>query len=113
MGRFIGIEGNKVHYLSTSTGKPVVLLHGAAMLLQDWLPMLADLNDRYRAVAFDRRLSLGQTSRLRKAIGECLRALRGRTSPAIAMPATATAASHAGTAGRSIQASGAIRLTMP
>jgi len=54
-GRFIEIEGRRVHYVEAGAGPAVVLIHGAFGSLRDYtydlLPLLAE---RYRVIAFDR-----------------------------------------------------------
>lgn len=55
-GRFIKIDGARLHYLELGDGPPVVLLHGKAMLLQDFVAsgLIERLASRHRVIAFDR-----------------------------------------------------------
>lgn len=54
-GRFVDVEGVRLHYLDVGTGPAIVLIHGASTTLQDFeasiLPLLAKT---YRVIAFDR-----------------------------------------------------------
>jgi pimeloyl-ACP methyl ester carboxylesterase len=56
-GRFITVEGVRLHYLELGSGQPVVFLHGNGALAEDWA--ISDVMQRtaaagFRAVAFDR-----------------------------------------------------------
>jgi pimeloyl-ACP methyl ester carboxylesterase len=55
-GKFIEIEGVRLHYLERGNGRPLVLLHGNGSMIQDFessgLIALAESN--YRVVVFDR-----------------------------------------------------------
>jgi pimeloyl-ACP methyl ester carboxylesterase len=56
-GRFISVEGMRLHYIEQGSGQPVVFLHGNGALAEDWL--ISDALQRtaaagFRAVAFDR-----------------------------------------------------------
>jgi pimeloyl-ACP methyl ester carboxylesterase len=55
-GRFIAIDGVRLHYVEHGQGRPVVLVHGLGALIQDFeLSGLVDLlASRYRVVIFDR-----------------------------------------------------------
>lgn len=55
-GRFLEIDGVRLHYLHGGRGQPVVLLHGNGVDTSDFaLSGLTDaLADRYRVIAFDR-----------------------------------------------------------
>lgn len=54
-GKFITVEGIRLHYVSEGAGQAVVLLHGNPGFLQDYSAVLSDLVSRnFRAVAFDR-----------------------------------------------------------
>ncbi len=55
-GRFVEVDGVRLHYVERGTGEPLVLLHGLAMMGLDFL--LSDLVDlaarKYRVIVFDR-----------------------------------------------------------
>jgi pimeloyl-ACP methyl ester carboxylesterase len=55
-GRFINVEGVRLHYVERGEGPPVVLLHGSGMMIQDFelSGMLELTAARYRVIAFDR-----------------------------------------------------------
>ena len=55
-GRFITIDGVRLHYVERGTGRPLVLLHGNGSMIQDFeLSGLVDLAaKKYRVIAFDR-----------------------------------------------------------
>jgi len=55
-GRFLTIDGCRLHYVERGTGEPLVLLHGNGSMIQDFASSgLIDLAaKRYRVVAFDR-----------------------------------------------------------
>lgn len=57
IGRFVEVDGVRLHYSERGSGRPLVLLHGNAVLLQDWI--VSGIVDRavaagYRVIAFDR-----------------------------------------------------------
>jgi pimeloyl-ACP methyl ester carboxylesterase len=56
MGRFIGIDGVRVHFLDRGKGDPIVLLHGNGSMIQDFVGSgLVDLlSERHRVIVFDR-----------------------------------------------------------
>jgi pimeloyl-ACP methyl ester carboxylesterase len=55
-GKFIEVDGVRLHYIERGQGQPVVLLHGNGTMMQDFdisgVPGLAA--DKYRVIAFDR-----------------------------------------------------------
>lgn len=55
-GRFVDVDGVRLHYVEHGEGTPLVLLHGNGMQIQDFeLSGLIDLAARkYRVIAFDR-----------------------------------------------------------
>jgi len=55
-GKFITVEGVKLHYVEKGSGRPVVLLHGDAGSSYDFIisPLLDKLAEKYRVLAFDR-----------------------------------------------------------
>jgi pimeloyl-ACP methyl ester carboxylesterase len=56
MGRFITVDGIRLHYVERGTGSPLVLLHGNGSMIQDFVASgLVDLAAKtYRVIAFDR-----------------------------------------------------------
>lgn len=56
VGRFIEVDGVRLHYVDRGEGPAVVLLHGNTVLLQDFIGsgLLDRLAERYRVIAFDR-----------------------------------------------------------
>lgn len=55
-GAFLDVDGVRLHYLDRGCGVPVVLLHGNAVRLQDFVAsgLIDRLAQSYRVVAFDR-----------------------------------------------------------
>ena len=53
-GRFISVEGTRLHYVEQGRGRPVLLLHGNAGFVQDWSTVVPKLAAHYRVFAFDR-----------------------------------------------------------
>lgn len=55
-GRFIEVDGVRVHYVERGEGSPVVLLHGNTVLLQDFegSGLIDRLAKSHRVIAFDR-----------------------------------------------------------
>ena len=56
-GRFVEVDGVRLHYLEQGTGTPVVLLHGNVVTAEDWI--LSGVLDQvaargHRVIAFDR-----------------------------------------------------------
>lgn len=66
VGRFINVDGVRLHYLERGEGPPLVLLHGNGSMIQDFLSSgLVDLAARqYRVIVFDRP-GYGHSSRPR------------------------------------------------
>jgi pimeloyl-ACP methyl ester carboxylesterase len=56
IGRFITVDGLRLHYLERGSGQPLLLLHGNVVRLQDFLVsgLIDRLAERYRVIAFDR-----------------------------------------------------------
>lgn len=56
VGRFLDMDGVRLHYVEWGQGQPLVLLHGNGSLIQDFaVSGLMDLAaSRYRVIAFDR-----------------------------------------------------------
>src|SRR3954469_7799225 len=55
-GRFVEVDGVRLHYLEKGEGPPVVLLHGNVVTAEDWAlsGVLDRVAERNRVVAFDR-----------------------------------------------------------
>jgi pimeloyl-ACP methyl ester carboxylesterase len=55
-GRFVEVDGVRLHYLERGAGPPVVLLHGNVVTVEDWAlsGVLDRVAERHRVVAFDR-----------------------------------------------------------
>jgi pimeloyl-ACP methyl ester carboxylesterase len=54
-GRFVEVEGLRLHVVDRGLGPPVVLLHGAYGAVQDWTATIADeLARTHRVLVFDR-----------------------------------------------------------
>ena len=55
-GRFITVDGVRLHYVERGEGRPVVLLHGNGAMIQDMdaSGVLSGAAERYRVIAFDR-----------------------------------------------------------
>ena len=56
LGRFLEVDGSRLHYLERGDGPPVVLLHGNVVSADDyvWSGVLDAVARRHRVVAFDR-----------------------------------------------------------
>lgn len=56
MGRFVEVDGVRLHYLEQGEGEPLVLLHGNGSMIQDFVSSgLMDMAARsHRVIAFDR-----------------------------------------------------------
>ena len=66
LGRFLEIEGVRVHYAEWGQGPPVVLLHGNGTMVDDWAisGLATAASQRFRVIAIDRP-GYGYTSRPR------------------------------------------------
>jgi Predicted hydrolases or acyltransferases (alpha/beta hydrolase superfamily) len=54
-GRFVTVEGVRLHYISKGSGKPVVLIHGGVLTGNDFERVIEIAAGKgYRAIAFDR-----------------------------------------------------------
>jgi pimeloyl-ACP methyl ester carboxylesterase len=54
-GRFVAVDGARLHYLSSGSGQPVVLLHASGLALQDFaLSIFDQVAAAHQAIAFDR-----------------------------------------------------------
>ena len=67
IGRFLHIDGVRLHYIERGHGEPLVLIHGNGTLIQDFtINGLVDrLSDRYRVIVIDRP-GYGYSSRPRR-----------------------------------------------
>jgi hypothetical protein len=56
IGKFITVDGVRLHYVDRGTGPPLVLLHGNGVMLQDFLTsgVLDGAAQSHRVIAFDR-----------------------------------------------------------
>src|SRR3954454_22330031 len=50
IGRFLDVDGVRLHYIERGTGEPLVLIHGNGTLLQDFTVngLVDRLSERYR-----------------------------------------------------------------
>jgi pimeloyl-ACP methyl ester carboxylesterase len=55
-GRFVEVDGVRLHYIEKGKGAPVVLLHGNTVFLQDFIGsgLFDRLAEHHRVIAFDR-----------------------------------------------------------
>lgn len=55
VGEFVTVEGVRLHYLRRGAGRPVVLLHGSGLALQDFtLSIFDQIAESHQTVALDR-----------------------------------------------------------
>src|SRR3954469_18804317 len=56
IGRFLEVDGVRLHYIERGQGEPLVLIHGNGTLIQDFtINGLVDrLSERFRVIVFDR-----------------------------------------------------------
>ena len=56
VGRFLEVDGVRLHYIERGTGEPLVLIHGNGTLIQDFtINGLVDrLSERFRVIVIDR-----------------------------------------------------------
>ena len=55
LGKFVEVEGTKLHYVDQGDGVPVVLVHGASGNMRDFAnSILDDIAKDHRVIAFDR-----------------------------------------------------------
>jgi pimeloyl-ACP methyl ester carboxylesterase len=56
IGRFLTIDGVRLHYIERGQGEPLVLIHGNGTLIQDFLVsgIVDELAERHRVIIFDR-----------------------------------------------------------
>jgi pimeloyl-ACP methyl ester carboxylesterase len=67
VGRFLDVDGVRLHYIERGEGEPIVLIHGNGTMIQDFtVSGLVDrLASRYRVIVFDRP-GYGYSSRPRR-----------------------------------------------
>src|SRR3954463_2797350 len=65
-GRFVEVDGVRVHYIARGKGRPVVLIHGNGTMAEDFVisGLMDQLATRYRVIAIDRP-GFGHTDRPR------------------------------------------------
>ena len=56
LGRFVEVDGVRVHYIARGKGRPVVLIHGNGTMAEDFVisSLMDQLATRYRVIALDR-----------------------------------------------------------
>ena len=56
LGRFIDVDGTRLHYVDRGKGQPVVMLHGNGAMIQDMIVsgVVFSAAEKYRVIAFDR-----------------------------------------------------------
>jgi pimeloyl-ACP methyl ester carboxylesterase len=56
VGRFLELDGVRLHYIEQGQGDPVVLIHGNGTLIQDFTVsgLVDELSKRHRVIVFDR-----------------------------------------------------------
>ncbi|MBY8975187.1 alpha/beta hydrolase [Rhodobacteraceae bacterium NNCM2] len=55
IGRFVVVNGQRVHYWEAGQGQPLILVHGASGNLRDWtFDVAPELAKTHRVIAFDR-----------------------------------------------------------
>jgi pimeloyl-ACP methyl ester carboxylesterase len=56
LGRFVTVDGVRLHYVERGEGPPLVLLHGNGTMIEDWIVsgLMEELAKSRRVIAFDR-----------------------------------------------------------
>jgi pimeloyl-ACP methyl ester carboxylesterase len=56
IGRFLHVDGVRLHYIERGTGEPLVLIHGNGTLIQDFTVngLVDRLSERYRVIVIER-----------------------------------------------------------
>lgn len=54
IGKFITIDGNRIHYVEKGEGRPILFIHGLGAQLHQFRSTLFDRLDGYRLIAIDR-----------------------------------------------------------
>jgi pimeloyl-ACP methyl ester carboxylesterase len=67
IGRFLDVDGTRLHYIERGKGEPLVLIHGNGTMIQDFTVsgLVNRLADRYRVIVIDRP-GYGYSSRPRR-----------------------------------------------
>jgi len=108
VGRFVEVDGVRLHYLDCGAGEPLVLLHGNGSMVQDFQTsgLIEAASRNYRVIVFDRP-GFGHTNRPRQTIWtpEAQAALIHRALRRIGIP-------HAKVLGHSWGASVALALAL-
>ena len=67
IGRFLDVDGVRLHYIERGQGQPVVLIHGNGTMIQDFTVsgLVDKLASHYRVIVFDRP-GYGHSSRPRR-----------------------------------------------
>ncbi|WP_099823637.1 alpha/beta fold hydrolase [Oceaniglobus indicus] len=64
LGKFVTVNGQRVHYVEAGRGPDLILIHGASGSTRDFsFDFIDRVKDRYRVIAFDRP-GLGYTDRI-------------------------------------------------
>lgn len=67
-GKFVTIDGNRIHYMEKGEGRPILFVHGLGAQLHQFRSTLFDKLDGYRLIAIDRPGS-GYSERVAGATG--------------------------------------------
>lgn len=68
-GRFVTIDGNRIHYVDKGEGRPILFIHGLGAILQHFRhPLFDRFGDGYRLIALDRAGS-GYSTRVKGSTG--------------------------------------------
>src|SRR5689334_14200872 len=56
IGRFLEVDGVRLHYIERGTGEPLALIHGNGTLIQDFTVngLVDRLSERYRVIVIER-----------------------------------------------------------
>ena len=56
VGRFLSVDGVRLHYIERGRGEPLVLIHGNGALIQDFTinGLVERLSERYRVIVIER-----------------------------------------------------------
>src|SRR5689334_5069840 len=69
LGRFVQIQGVRVHYIARGKGRPIILLHGNGAMAEEFVisGLVDQLARQYRVIAIDRP-GFGYTERPRSQV---------------------------------------------
>lgn len=69
LGRFLTVDGVRLHHVDRGEGPPIVLLHGNGSMVEDWVTsgVLDGLAEQHRVLAFDRP-GYGHSARPRRRV---------------------------------------------